>query len=72
MLRVHPRQDTGGGDAAVKDDGLYLRHMLERCERISRFIQAGKGRFLQSEALQDAVSRDIALIREAAEQVAPT
>jgi len=39
----------------VKDDRLYLHHMLERCRRIARFIGPGKEKFLASEELQDAV-----------------
>jgi uncharacterized protein with HEPN domain len=38
----------------VKDDRLYLYHMLERCRRITRFIGRGKETFMASEELQDA------------------
>jgi uncharacterized protein with HEPN domain len=53
----------------VKDDRLYLHHMLERCQRISRFIQPGRAVFLESEELQDAVIRNIEVIGEAAKRV---
>jgi predicted nucleotidyltransferase len=53
------RPNTSRGTAAVKDDRLYLHHMLERCERISRFIEPGKEHFMHSEAIQDAVIRNI-------------
>jgi hypothetical protein len=33
----------------VKDDRLYLHHMLERCRRIVRFIEPGKETFMASE-----------------------
>jgi hypothetical protein len=38
----------------VKDDRLYLHHMLERCRRIIRFIGPGRAAFMASEELQDA------------------
>jgi len=53
----------------VKDDRLYLHHMLERCHRITRFIAPGKETFLESEALQDAVIRNVEVIGEAAKRV---
>lgn len=43
----------------MKDDRLYLHHMLERCRRITRFIGLGREAFLSSEALQDAVIRNV-------------
>jgi hypothetical protein len=55
----------------VKDDRLYLHHMLERCRRIAHFIGPGKERFLASEELQDAVIRNIEVIGEAAKRVSP-
>jgi uncharacterized protein with HEPN domain len=53
----------------VKDDRLYLHHMLERCDRITRFIGSGRETFMASEALQDAVIRNIEVIGEAAKRV---
>jgi uncharacterized protein with HEPN domain len=53
----------------VKDDGLYLHHMLERCHRITRFIGPGREAFLGSEELQDAVIRNVEVIGEAAKRV---
>jgi uncharacterized protein with HEPN domain len=53
----------------VKDDRLYLHHMLERCHRISRFIRPGREAFFESEELQDAVIRNIEVIGEAAKRV---
>jgi uncharacterized protein with HEPN domain len=54
----------------VKDDRLYLHHMLERCRRIARFIGPGREAFLVSEELQDAVIRNVEVIGEAAKRVA--
>jgi uncharacterized protein with HEPN domain len=53
----------------VKDDRLYLHHMLERCRRITRFIQPGREAFMASEELQDAAIRNLEVIGEAAKRV---
>jgi uncharacterized protein with HEPN domain len=53
----------------VKDDRLYLHHMLERCERIMRFTGPGRAAFMASEELQDAVIRNVEVIGEAAKRV---
>ena len=53
----------------MKDDRLYLHHMLERCHRITRFIGPGRETFLASEELQDAVIRNVEVIGEAAKRV---
>lgn len=55
----------------MKDDRLYLHHMVERCRRIARFIQPGREAFLTSEELQDAVIRNVEVIGEAAKRVSP-
>ena len=55
----------------MKDDLLYLHHMLERCQRIERFIRPGKEAFIAAEELQDAVIRNIEVIGEAAKRVSP-
>ena len=53
----------------MKDDRLYLHHMLERCGRITRFVQPGCDAFMESEELQDAVIRNVEVIGEAAKRV---
>lgn len=53
----------------MKDDRLYLLHMLERCQRISRFIGGGRNDFMAAEETQDAVIRNIEVIGEAAKRV---
>lgn len=55
----------------MKDDRLYLHHMRERCLRIEQFIEAGRGAFMTSEVIQDAVLRNIEVIGEAAKRVSP-
>ena len=53
----------------MKDDKLYLIHMLERIERIQTYTRDGKEAFLQSEMAQDAVTRNFEIIGEAAKRV---
>jgi uncharacterized protein with HEPN domain len=53
----------------VKDDRLYLHHMLERCHRITRFVEPGRELFMASEEMQDAVIRNVEVIGEAAKRV---
>lgn len=53
----------------MKDDRLYLHHMIERCRRITRFIGPGREAFMASEELQDAVIRNVEVIGEAAKRV---
>ena len=53
----------------MKDDRLYLHQLLERCHRITRFIAPGRQAFMESEALQDAVIRNVEVIGEAAKRV---
>ena len=53
----------------MKDDRLYLHHMLERCQRITRFIGPGRETFMASDELQDAVIRNVEVIGEAAKRV---
>ncbi len=55
----------------MKDDRLYLHHMLERCRRITRFIGPGRQVFTSSEEMQDAVIRNVEVIGEAAKRVSP-
>ncbi|MGD0135551.1 MAG: HepT-like ribonuclease domain-containing protein [Bryobacteraceae bacterium] len=53
----------------MKDDRLYLHHMVERCHRIIRFISPGREAFMASDQLQDAVIRNVEVIGEAAKRV---
>ena len=55
----------------MKDDRLYLHHMLERCRRITRFVRPGRDAFMASDELQDAVIRNVEVIGEAAKRVSP-
>ena len=53
----------------MKDDRLYLHHMLERCHRITRFIGSGRDMFMAFDQLQDGVIRNVEVIGEAAKRV---
>lgn len=55
----------------MKDDGLYLHQMPERCRRIARFVAPGREAFDESEEIQDAVIRNLEVIGEAAKRVSP-
>ncbi|MEW5928903.1 MAG: HepT-like ribonuclease domain-containing protein [Gemmatimonadota bacterium] len=49
----------------MKDDTLYLIHVLERIRRIEEFTRGGKQAFLESLQQQDAVIRNFEVIGEA-------
>lgn len=53
----------------MKDDKAYIIHMVERCERILRYLESGETSFKASELLQDAVIRNLEVIGEAAKRV---
>ena len=53
----------------MKDDRLYLHHILERCRRITHYIEPGREAFVASDQLQDAVIRNVEVIGEAAKRV---
>jgi len=55
----------------LKDDRLYLHHILERCHRITRFIGPGREAFMESDELRDAVIRNGEVIGEAAKRISP-
>lgn len=49
----------------MKDDGLYLHHILEAVERIQMYTSAGLGAFRSDLKTQDAVVRNLQIIGEA-------
>jgi uncharacterized protein with HEPN domain len=53
----------------VKDEKLYIVHMLECAERIRSYTQAGCNSFLHDLKTQDAVIRNFEIIGEAAKRV---
>ncbi len=50
-----------------KDDSVYLRHIIDSCERIERYVEGvSKDKFFETELLQDAVIRQLEIMGEAA------
>ncbi len=52
-----------------KDPRVYLAQILERAERIDRYIRDGEAAFQRDELTQDAVIRNFEVIGEAAKRV---
>ena len=53
----------------MKDETLYLRHMLECIERIEEYAAPGYPVFDEETMRQDAVMRNLEIIGEAAKQI---
>ena len=53
----------------MKDDRLYLEHMIERIQRVVAYTQDGFDGFMTSLLIQDAVIRNFEVIGEAAKRV---
>ena len=53
----------------MKDERLYLVHMIECGERILSYTESGREPFLQDAKTQDAVIRNFEIIGEAAKRV---
>lgn len=53
----------------TKDPRVYLAHILECIQKIERFTDDGKSRFLQDDMVQDAVIRNLEIIGEAAKRI---
>ncbi|MCQ3930393.1 MAG: DUF86 domain-containing protein [Chloroflexi bacterium] len=49
----------------MKDDKLFLIHILERIKFIEDYTQSGHETFMQSQMIQDAVMRNFEIIGEA-------
>jgi len=52
-----------------KDPRVYLAHILERAQRIERYIRDGEAAFEREEIIQDAVIRNFEVIGEATKRV---
>lgn len=55
--------------APVKDDRLYLIHILECAGRIESYTRGGREAFMASPMVQDAVIRNFEIIGEAVKRV---
>ena len=53
----------------MKDDSLYLRHILDAIDRILSYTAAGRRAFQEDLKTQDAVIRNLQVIGEAAKKV---
>ncbi len=56
----------------MKDDRLYLLHMLECANRIGEYTEEGRDAFMTDRRTQDAVIRNFEIMGEAAKQVSQT
>ena len=53
----------------MKDDTVYLRHILECIRRIEEDIAIGRDQFLQSHTHQDAVLRNLQIMTESTQRL---
>lgn len=53
----------------MKDDRLYLDHIIEHIGRILAYTQDGRDAFMASLLIQDAVIRNFEIIGEAAKRI---
>lgn len=56
----------------MKDDAVYLRHILECIRRIDDNTREGRTQFLQSHTLQDAVLRNLQTLSESTQHLPET
>lgn len=53
----------------MKDDRVYLSHMLEAIEKIESYVSAGRDVFMAASHWQDAVTRQLEIIGEATKRL---
>ena len=53
----------------MKDDRVYLAHILDAVERIQKYTSEGKAAFDRDEKTQDAVVRNLEIIGEATKNI---
>jgi uncharacterized protein with HEPN domain len=53
----------------VKDDRLYLEHILEATEKVFAYTAGGRDEFMRNTMIQDAVVRNFEIIGEAAKRL---
>lgn len=56
----------------MKDDRVYLRHILDAIEKIESYVSVGHEEFMTASHWQDAVIRQLEIIGEAAKKLSPT
>ena len=52
----------------MKDDRLYIQHVLDCIRRIDRYCQGGEDSFRESELIQDAVLRNLQTLAESTQR----
>ena len=56
--------------SAVRDDSVYLRHIVDACARIEEFLKdTSKSDFMKNEELQSAVLYQIQIVGEASKRL---
>jgi uncharacterized protein with HEPN domain len=53
----------------MKDDNVYLRHIGECIRRVEENVSHGRGSFLASHTLQDAVLRNLQTMAESTQRI---
>ena len=53
----------------MKDDGVYLRHVLRRIARIEEYTAVGREGFFSSPLIQDGVIRTLQTLAESAQRL---
>ena len=53
----------------MKDDGLYLVHILECIDRIERYTADGGDAFMEDTKTQDAVMRNLQTLAESTQRL---
>ena len=53
----------------MKDNSVYLHHILECTTRIERNTNQGRDQFMESHTLQDAVMRNLQVIAESTQRL---
>ena len=50
-------------------DRIYVEHMLECIDRIERYVESDRSRFMASEMVQDAVTRNLQTLAESSQRL---
>ena len=53
----------------MRDDTIYLRHIMESIQRIEENVAEGRDRFLSSHTFQDAVLRNLQTLAESTQRL---
>ena len=53
----------------MKEDAVYLRHILDAIEKIESYATVGKGTFMTTTHWQDAIIRNLEIVGEATKRL---